>query len=72
MQLEVCKRDGSGCKIIDTDKILEISSMMDNIEVKVLSEESFNKLEQLINDPPNPSPELIKLMTGPRKCTRNH
>lgn len=67
MQLEVCKRDGSGCKIIDTDEILRITTMMDNAEVQVLSAESFDKLEELVNAPANPSPALVDLMTRPRK-----
>lgn len=33
----------------------------------VLSEIAFARLEKLIESPPNPSPELVDLMTRPRR-----
>lgn len=41
----------------------DFSKMMENAEVKVLSPEEFDKLQDLINSPPKPSAALIELMS---------
>ncbi|BES79846.1 hypothetical protein [Yersinia phage vB_Yru_GN1] len=52
---------------IDIDKDELINQINDPKNRIILSEESFDKVQELINNPPAPSDKLIELMTRPRR-----
>lgn len=41
----------------------DFKKMMDNADRIVHSQNEFNRVQELINNPPNPSPALRELMT---------
>ncbi len=57
--------------VLSQEEIDDFKKMMENAETITVSPEAFDKLQQLINEPPKPSEALKRLMsTKPRYTIR--
>lgn len=55
---------------LSKEEVESLNKMMENAERVEVSEETFNRLMDAINEPSNPSPELIELMSRKPRYTK--